>query len=372
MKKILLLCASSNSVRNFRQPLIKKLQNEGFRVGVCAFDEDNKKLIEDLGVDFFCIPSYNRSLNPFHLMKQKRNYKSLIKEYQPDIVFTFVLKPNTLGVMAAHKVGVKSIFSMVEGAGDAFINNSFKWKIIRFIICRWYKKAFKRVNKVFFLNQDDRTEFISRHLVREEQCELIHGIGVDLERFEKKPIKNNRTFLMVARMLKTKGIYEYCECARLVKQKCPDAVFNYLGAESTVKIADIQQYIDDGSICYLGITKDVRPYLEECSALILPSFYREGLPMCIMEAEAVGRGIITSDNVGCRDTVIEGYNGFLVPKGEVKLMAEKVIWVIENPEVAIEMGKNSRKFAEDHFDQEKINQKIFDIIAEDTSEGNRL
>lgn len=361
MRKILLLCASSNSVRNFRQPLIRKLQNEGYRVGVCAFDEDNKDLIKELGVDFFCIPSHNRSLNPFHLINQKENYKKLIKEYQPDIVFTFVLKPNTLGVMAAYKAGTKKIYSMVEGAGDAFINNTLKWRVIRFIICRWYKKAFKHVKKVFFLNKDDKAEFIARKLVNEKRCELIHGIGVDLERFEQKPIKNNRTFLMIARMLKTKGVYEYCECARLVKQKYPDTIFNYLGAEGTVRLVDIQEYIDDGSICYLGTTKDVRPYLEDCLLLLLSS-YREGLPMCIMEAEAVGRGIITSDNVGCRDTVIDGYNGFLVPQGNVQKMAEKVIWAIENSKKAVEMGANSRRFAEEHFDQEKINRMIVDVI----------
>lgn len=362
MKKILLLCASSRSVKNFRCPLIRKLQDEGFRVGVCAFDEENKELIEGLGVDFFCIPSHNRSLNPFHFIKQKKSYKRLIKEYRPDIVFTFVLKPNTLGVMAAHKARVRNIYSMVEGAGDAFINNSLKWKVIRFTICRWYKKAFKRVKKVFFLNQDDRAEFILRRLVQEEQCELIHGIGVDLKHFEQKPIKNNRTFLMVARMLKTKGIYEYCECARLVKQKHPEAIFNYLGAEGTVKIADIQQYIDDGSICYLGTTKDVRPYLEECGTLILPSFYREGLPMCIMEAEAVGRTIITTDNVGCRDTVRDEYNGFLVSIGDINTMADKCIWIMEHSEEHIQMSKNARNFAEENFDQEKINTHVYAVI----------
>lgn len=361
MKKILLLCASSNSVRNFRQPLIKKLQNEGYQVGVCAFDEDNRELIEGLGVDFFCIPSHNRSLNPLHFIKQKRQYKQLIKDYQPDIVFTFVLKPNTLGVMAAHEVGVKEIYSMVEGAGDAFINKSLKWRLIKLVICSWYKQSFRHAKKVFFLNQDDLAEFVSLKLVNKNKCELIHGIGVDLVKFEQKPVKNDRTFLMIARMLKTKGVLNYCECARIVKRSYPDAVFNYLGAEGTLKLADIQEYIDDGSINYLGTTKDVRPYLEDCLMFMLPS-HREGLPMSVMEAEAVGRGIIASDCVGCRDTVIDGYNGYLVPNGDASLMADKVIWAIENPQDAIKMCSNSRKFAEDNFDQEKINQQILDII----------
>ena len=123
----------------------------------------------------------------------------------------------------------------------------------------------------------------------------------------------------------------------------------------------IQEYIEDGSINYLGTTKDVRPYLEDCLMFMLPS-HREGLPMSVMEAEAVGRGINASDCVGCRDTVIDGYNGYLVPNGDASLMADKVIWAIENPQDAIKMCSNSRKFAEDNFDQEKINQQILDVI----------
>lgn len=363
MKKVLLLCPTSNSVKNFRQPLIKKLKSEGYRVGLCVFDDINKDVIDDLGVDFFLTPSRNRSMNPFHFIKQKKTYKKIIEEYKPDTILTFVLKPNTLGVMAAHEAGVKNIYSMVEGAGDAFIYNSLKWKLIRFIVCSWYKKSFKHVKKVFFLNKDDKKEFVNRKLVIEPKCQLISGVGVDLERFEQKPIKNNRTFLMISRMLKAKGVFEFCKCARIVKQKYPDAVFNYLGAEASIKLSDIQEYIDDGSVCYLGTTKDVRPYIEDCSMLLLLSSYREGLPMCIMEAEAVGRGVITSDNVGCRDTVLDGYNGFLLPKGDAEKMAEKVIWAIENPELTIEMGNNGRKFAEENFDQEKINRIILDVIS---------
>lgn len=360
-KRILLLCASSNSVRNFRQPMIKMLQKKGCRVGVCVYDDNNKDLIKNLGVDYFLIPSHNRVTNPFQLLNLKRSYTKLIKEYSPDAVFTFVLKPNTFGVLAAKKAGINNIYSMVEGAGDVFINNGFKWKFIRKVVCSLYKKAFKNCKKVFFLNNDDKTEFIQRKLVKPEQCKVIHGIGVDLERFAYRPITNHKTFLMIARMLKTKGVYEYCKCARIVKQKYPDVVFNYLGAEGTIKLADIQEYIDDGSINYLGTTTDVRPYLED-SLLLLLSSYREGLPMSIMEAEAVGRGIITSDSIGCRDTVIEGYNGFIVPRGDYEQMAEKVIWCIEHPVETEQMGLNARKFAEDKFDQEKINLDIVGSI----------
>ncbi len=361
MKKVLFLCATSNSVKNFRRGLIRKFQEEGYQVGVSAFDEDNKDLIKSFGVDFFCIKTKNKSLNPFQMLVQKKYYKKLIKEYQPDVVCTFVLKPNTLGVQAAYKVGVRNIYSFVEGAGEVFLNNSFKWKCIRLVVFNWYKRAFKKVKKVFFLNKDDKAEFLKQKLVKEEKCELIHGVGVDLERFAFQPIENKNTFLMIARMLRTKGVMEYCECARRVKKIHPEAVFQYIGAEGSIKLTDIQEYIDDGSIEYLGTTVDVRPYWAACGCCVLPS-YREGVPACVMEAEATGRMIITSDTVGCKETVQDGYNGFLVPLKDVDSLVEKCIWVLENPNEMIKMGKNARKFAEEHFDSKCINENIFHKI----------
>lgn len=359
--KILLITPTSNQVVGFRKNLIEHMQKEGYDVAVLTFDDEFKQTIVERKIEFHCVPNKNRSLNPFKTLTLKNKYCAVIKKVNPDIVFTFMIKPNTFGVLAAKNAGVKNIFSMVEGAGDVFINNGLKWRIIRKIVCHLYRKAFKNCKKVFFLNNDDKTEFVHRRLVISEQCEIIHGIGVDLEKFAYKPIKNHKTFLMVARMLKTKGVYEYCKCARIVKQKYPDAVFNYVGAEGTVKLADIQEYIDDGSINYLGTTNDVRPYLEDALFLLLSS-YREGMPMSIMEAEAVGRGIITSDSVGCRDTVVDGYDGFIVPRGDYEQMAEKVIWCIEHPEEAEQMGKNARKLAEKNFNQKEINKSIVNLI----------
>ena len=362
MKKILLLCVTSQNVITFRAELIKSLKEKGNSVSVVVFDEEYKEEIVKLGVDFYCVKENNRGVNPLKILSLKRKYKKLIRQIAPNVVFSFMLKPNTFGVMAAKAMGIKNIYSMVEGAGDVFIRNSLKWKIIRFAVCCLYRKAFKSSKKVFFLNNDDKAEFIERKLVKESQCEIVHGIGVNLEKFAFKPVKNDKTFLMLARMLESKGVFEYCKCARLVKQKYPDAVFNYLGAEGTVKISDIQEYIDDGSINYLGTTRDVRPYLEDCLLLLLLSSYREGLPMSIMEAESVGRAIITTDNVGCRDTVIDGYNGFLVAQKDYEAMAERCIWAIENFEQVKEMCANARKFAEERFDSKKINEIILNNI----------
>ncbi len=359
--KILLICTTSWSVAFFRKSLIEKLQSENYEVGAVAFDDEQSQVIEEKGVKFYCVNDSNRGTNPFKVLSLKKKYLKIIKEFQPDIVFTFMMKPNIFGVRAAKKAGVKKIFSMVEGGGDVFINNGLKWKLIRFAVCKMYRKSFKIPHKVFFLNDDDKAEFLSRKLVKEDKVEQVFGIGVDLNRFAYKPVKNYHTFLMIARMLKTKGVIEYCEAARLVKQKYPDAVFNYLGGEGNVTVADIQEYIDDNSINYLGTTKDVRPYIEDCAVYVLPS-YREGMPVSVMEAEAVGRAVITSDVQGCRSTVKDGYNGYLVEKGSVDELAERMIFMLENKDKIEEMSLSSRALAEAHFDKDKINEKIFGVV----------
>lgn len=359
--KYLILMNVSHDVISFRAKLIEFLQQQGHSVVVIAHDDKRKEDIEALNVKFYCVEQNNRGLNPFSMLSYKRRLAKIMQSEKPDVVFTFQLKPNTFGVFAAKKAGVENIYSLVEGAGDVFIHNSLKWKLIRSVVCFLYKRSLKHSKKVFFLNNDDKAEFLRRKLVQEEKCQIVHGVGVDVEHFTYAPLPKNKTFLMIARMLRAKGVIEYCKCARAVKEKYPDAVFNYLGREAELTLADIKEYIDDGSICYLGTTKDVRPYLQDCLAYLLPS-YREGFPMSIMEAEATGRPIITTNAVGCKEAVIDGYNGFLVEKGDDKAMAEKCIFAIENYEKMEEMGKNARKFAEDNCDCRKINQLIYEVI----------
>ena len=367
MKKVLLICTASQSVINFRKNFILELKKNGFEVFVIAFDDSYKPEIEDIGANFYSIQDRNRSINPLGILTLCNRYKKIISDIQPDAVFTFMLKPNVFGIQAARKSGITNIFAMVEGAGDVFIQNTLKWQFIRKGVCLLYKRAFRNAEKVFFLNEDDKNEFVVRKLVKGEKCVVIPGIGVNLSHFSYKTLKNDQTFLMIARMLETKGVLEYCECARIVKRAYPNAVFNYIGAEGSLTVADIQQYIDDGSISYLGTTKDVRPFLEDCTAFVLPS-YREGLPMSVMEAEAIGRCIIASDCIGCRDTVINGYNGFLVPLKDSRMLAEKCLYMIEHKDETSRMAENSRRFAEDHFDQMKINQKIMNLtLFEDSS-----
>lgn len=362
-EKVLLICVTSQNVMTFRVGLIKALQKRGCEVSVVAFDDEYQTEIESLDVEFYCVPDSNRSLNPFKILALQGKYEKIIKEVQPNTVFTFMLKPNTFGVQAARRFGVPNIYCMVEGAGDAFIQNTLKWKIIRTVVCGLYKDAFRYAKKVFFLNEDDKAEFLSRELVKPVQCELIRGVGVDVEKFAFQPMQNQRNFLMVARMHQSKGIFEYCEAARLVKQKYPDAIFKYVGKEGSVTAEDLRPYLEDGSVEYVGETKDVRPYYEECTANILPS-WREGFGLVNAEAAAVGRPSITCDTIGTRETVRDGYNGFLVEVKNPAALADKIIYMIENPEETARMGENARKYAEENFEVTKINEQVATVLEE--------
>ena len=361
--KIVFIMTASDMVLSFRRNLIQHILSRGHEVVVIAYDRERKTEIESLGVKFYCVEQNNRGLNPLLLLKYKGFVQKILKQERPDKVFTFQLKPNTLGVFAARGAGIKSVYSMVEGAGDVFANNGLSWKIIRIFACFLYRCAFNYSQGIIFLNNDDKAEFVRRGLVKENKAHVIKGIGVDLERFEKSELTNVKHFLMIARMLENKGVLQYCECAREVRKKYPSARFDYIGPEGNIKIEDINRYIEDGSICYLGKVNDVRSYLHDCGVFVLPSYYREGLPMSVMEAEATGRPIITCNSIGCRETVLDGYNGFLVDPKNVQVLAEKCIYMIEHSAEVKKMGANSRAFAEKYFDQKKINKIICEIIG---------
>lgn len=366
--KALLICTTTNQIVNFRKGLIERLQEVGCEVGAVAFDDENTEINRDeiarRGVRFYTVDDSGRGLDPFKAASLKRRYAKIIRDFAPDIVFTFMMKPNIFGVKAARACGVKDIFSMVEGAGDVFINNGLKWKLLRAVVCRLYRSSFKRVKKVFFLNPDDMAEFADRKLVDKSKCDISDGIGVDLDKFSQKPIKNAAKFLMIARMLKSKGVLEYCRAAREVKKAYPQATFDYVGEEGTVALSDIKEFIDDGSVVYHGVTRDVRPFLEDCGVYVLPS-YREGMPVSVMEAEATGRAVITTCAVGCRSAVDDGVNGFTVAVGDCGALAAAMMKFIESPELAVTMGEASRRLAERRFDKDVINRKLVDeIMAE--------
>ena len=364
--KFMLISPKNRTIYNFRGDLLKEIKEKGYEVVVTGPNKDNIEKIEELGVQFEEIPLDKNSTGIIENIKYYQKLKDVFKRQRPDIILTYTIKPVIFASIAAKKTGVKKIYAMITGLGQIYANNDFKTKIIRLICGLGYKKAFKCCNKVIFQNKDDKKECIVRKYIKEEKCEVVNGSGVNMERFKKAPLPNENIFLMVSRMMKTKGTKEYFEAAKIVKEKYPDTKFLYVGStEDTnafIKIEDVQEYIDDGIVEYLGETENVPEMIRKSSVFVLPSYYREGVPRTLLEALAMARPIITTDNVGCRETVNENKNGFLIPVKDSKVLAEKMIYMIDHREELENMAEASYQYCINKFDVNIINKKILKIM----------
>lgn len=353
--KILLLNTASSTIINFRKDLMIHLKNEGYEVVVVTMDKDYSDEISKLNIRHYVVDSSNRSINIFSNWNYRKEISKIVKIENPDVVFSFQAKPNTLGILGARNV--KKKFAMVEGKGDVFTSKKLKFRIIRLLLISLYKKAFKLVDKVFFLNPDDHSYFVDRKIVKIEKSLIINGIGVNVNTFPKKDIIDFNTFIMVARLLHTKGVIEYCEAAQIVKSKGYKYDFLLVGAEASITQKDIQKYIDNGDIKYLGLRKDINELLQKSTVFVLPS-YAEGLPMSMLEAMSTGRPILVTNVTGCRETVIDGKNGFLVNVKDSQDLADKMIEIMSDKDSLQELGNYSRELVETVFNQEIINPII--------------
>ena len=362
--KILMLTVNSRVVITFREKLIKHMQSLGHEVHVVCGDSKYKEEIEKRNIKFYEAVLDNRSQNLFASYKYKNTIAKLAKKINPDIAMTFMLKPNTFGVMGLKKAGVKNVYSMIEGMGDVFINQGFKWTLIRKYVRYLYKKAFKYSKKVFVLNSKDKEYITNNNIVKEDKIIQINGIGIDVYDFNYVKPYNVNNYLMIARLLKTKGVIEYCKAAEIIKKNYPQCTFTLVGPEGNITREDIKYYIENGYINYIGPVNNVKPYIEECSIYVLPS-YREGMPVSTQEAMAIGRGIITTNTAGCSDTVVEGLNGFICEVADYEGLASCIEKTIDNKDLVDKFGINSRKLVEEKFDIHIINKKVILIIKVD-------
>ena len=361
--KFILISPKNRTAYNFRGDLIKEIISKGYEVTVTGPNRDNVEKIEELGAKFVEIPMNKNGVNPLEDLKYQKALLKLFKEEKPDVTLGYTSKPVIYGAIAAKKAGVKHIVSMVTGAGYAFTAQSTKAKIIKAIMSFLYKRAFKAADTVIFQNTDDKSQFVSEGLIKEDKCKVVNGSGVNTERFHPLPFPERTTFFMLSRVMNSKGIREYLEAAREVKSQRPDTDFMLLGAcegiQDSIGPEELQKYIDDGIITHYGETEDVPPYYGKCSVYVLPS-YREGTPRTVLEAMATARPVITTDAPGCRETVIDGKTGFLVPVKDAKALSEKMIWFADHPEKIEEMGKESLDYCLEKFEVGKVNRMMLE------------
>lgn len=376
--KVIIIGNTATSILGFRLDLIKELKRKNFIVYafVCEYNDKDLSAINDLGA----IPTiYNMQrggLNPFADLRSLFELKHKISEINPDIVFSYFTKPVVYGSLAAKMSKTPKVIGMVEGLGTPFTihrhGQSIKVKIIRFIQVRLYKFVFPFLDKIIFLNPDDPIDLIEKNNIRHKKnaVEMLGPIGLNLEDYSYSRWDENKkvSFIFIARLLAEKGIFEYIEAAKLVKQRYPNIRFKIIGGLDTENPYGLtQQELDDvissAVVEYSGFVTDVAKRIQDTAVFVLPSYYREGVPRSTQEAMAIGRPVITTDVPGCRETVVDGVNGFLVPKWNAKALAEKMCYFIENPEQVNKMGLKSYEIAQEKFDAEKVNSKLIEIMG---------
>ena len=365
-QKIFLVSRCAWTLFNFRAGLMRELVKNGNTViGGGAAGDGFEPKIEALAVKFNGLPVDKKGINPRADVKLFWTLYRWYREERPDIVHHFTIKPVIYGSIAARMARIPKIVNTVTGLGYVFTNEKTAW--LRHLVVELYRISLNCADFTFFQNQDDYDFFLSRGLVKKSGTSLLPGSGVDCEHFSPVPgpnplEKSQPTFLMVSRLLKDKGIYEFVEAARLVKEHYPKARFQLLGRRdvrnpNVVPESDLKNWDNQGLVSCLGEVTDVRPMMAKSDVVVLPS-YREGIPRALLEAAAMAKPIITTDAVGCREVVDDEINGLLVPVKDAPALARAMERMINNPEMRKSMGKAGRKKVEREFDEKIVIKKI--------------
>ncbi|KZW98822.1 glycosyl transferase family 1 [Pseudoalteromonas luteoviolacea] len=366
-KKVFVIGALPRSLVVFRGELIAKLASQ-YEVICMANSATSEEIqaINSLGAQYIDFPVKRNGLNPLEDLRTLFFLIKTFRAHNPDIVLAYTIKPVVWGGIAAIFNRGVQFNALITGLGFAFQRGGFKRNLLTKGVKALYRLALKNAHSTTFQNPDNRDLFVSNKLVRQHKCHLVNGSGVDLSYYEGAPLPTDNRFLLVARLLGEKGVREYVEAAKIVKKQFPDAIFDIVGpadpSPDGIDIFEVEQWHNAGIINYHGETSDVRPYYEACSVYVLPS-YHEGLPRSVLEAMAIGRPILTTEVPGCKETVVNGENGWLVEKASVEQLADKMIWFIEHQEQWPEMARKSRRYAVDKFDVHKVNADIMTILG---------
>ena len=358
--KIVIIGGLSESLLNFRYDLLVSLVDHGHEVIAMAGEKSEQIAgnLANINVSFRSFSIQNSGLNPYKDLKSFLSLYKILYELQPDVVMAYTIKPVVYGTLASWLAGVNHRFVLITGLGYAFQGKNTR-RLIHFLVCRLYKIALKKAHKAIFQNPDDENLFRNLHLLPKKtpSC-IINGSGIDLIKYSPTHLSMAPSFLLVARLLGDKGIREYVEAARHILSKTPCAVFNLVGwidaNPDSISQHEIDAWVKEGIIQFHGRLNDVRPAIASSNIFVLPS-YREGTPRSVLEAMSMGRPIITTDVPGCRETVVNGDNGFLVPMRSATLLATAMQRFIDKPQLILTMGKRSRQIAEIKFDVNQVN-----------------
>ena len=362
-KKIILLSGSGDTVAWFRLDFLNEFLLRSYKVYVLAPDirDDLKPELINMGIEFIEIKLERKGFNVLNLISSVCELVSLFKEIQPNIIFSYTHKAILSGSLAAKISGFSNTFSMITGTGHLFDNQTKKEKVIKFIGSLALRIALRFNKLVFFQNPDDQALFLKNNIVLSQKTKLVNGSGVNLDKFSLSPLPAEPIFLCMARLIKSKGLEEFARAAKRVKKLNPEARFILYGypddhPDSIDENEIISNWFNDFGVEYFGYAENPIDAIKECSVFVLLS-YKEGTPRVVLEAMAMGRSIITTDAPGCRETVKNGVNGFLIPRFD-DLEAANAMTKLLSAELRKEMGKESRKFCESKFNVLDVNNTL--------------
>ena len=362
-KKIILLSGSGDTVAWFRLDFLNEFLQKSYKVYVLApgIRDDLKPELINMGIEFIEIKLERKGFSLLNLISSVIELIRLFKEIQPNIIFSYTHKAILSGSLAAKISGFSNTFSLVTGTGHIFDNKTEKEKIIKFIGSLALRLALRFNKLVFFQNPDDQALFLKNNLVLSQKTKLVNGSGVNLDKFSVSPLPLEPIFLCMARLIKSKGLKEFARAAKRVKNLHPKARFILYGypdehPDSIDENEIISNWFNNFGVEYFGYSENPIDAIKECSVFVLLS-YKEGTPRVVLEAMAMGRPIITTDAPGCRETVKNAVNGFLVPKFD-DLEAANAMTKLLSAELRKEMGKESRKFCESKFNVRDVNNTL--------------
>lgn len=367
-RKVAIITSQAFSLVNFRGPLIKSLVDAGVCLYALAPDFNEKTLtdLRGLGAVPVRISMSRTGLNPARDILDFVRLIITLKRIRPDCVLYYFIKPVFFGSMASAVVGVPHRVALVPGLGSLFsdyIRKNCIGRSIRFSANLLYRISFSCSHKIIFQNLDDERYFRDLGFSLGEKPVRTRGTGVCLEEWQPAPYPEDKiVFIFVARLIREKGVREFSEAAYELVRLEKNVEFLIVGDvdsnPSSLSRSEINTWERDGAVRWIGFVDDVRPWLARSSVFVLPSYYREGVPRSIQEAMAMGRAIVTTDWCGCRDTVIDGYNGFLIKPRNVRSLVNGLKKFINKPELVRSMGRNSRQLAEQRFDVQVTNKTI--------------
>ena len=365
-KKIAIISNASWNLYNFRLSLMKAMQNAGYEVvAIAPYDEYSKKIIDE-GFEYQSITINAHGINPFQDMKTTIEFYQLLKNLSPDFICNYTIKPNVYASFVARVLNIK-IINNIAGLGTLFIKEGAVTSIAKIL----YKASQSKVDRVFFQNREDFNFFVDAGLVNSANCDILPGSGVDTERFrpQEQPQRDTIRFLHISRMIWEKGIGQYVDAARIIKAKYPNVEFCLLGfLEPTnpgaISAKQMKAWVEEGVINYLGVSDDVDKVITTADCVVLPSYYREGTPKVLLESASSAKPIITTDNVGCRDVVDDGVNGYLCkPRSVVDLVEKMEMFLALTKEEKDAMGIKSREKVKNEFDEKIVIGKYLEVLS---------